>query len=228
MLSELKNKMKNNITEEIKIKLIKAGKTKIFQPNSFIFKENDTSDLIYIIIEGECEVLIKDKANSLKTIETLQEGDIFGEMGLFLGDKRSASVKTKTLVETAYFKDEEFLKAISKIPEFNFTVMNTLVERLNKSNKKIIELQNYKEINSVCIFLLDETGINENDEIKFNALDISFKLNIHIGQLIKVLFILENEKIISNLNIKDSFQPQLKVNREFLKNFLINNAYKKI
>ena len=229
MFTKIKGNLKNNITEEIKNELIAAGKIKTFQPGSFVFKENDTSDLIYIIVEGKCEVLIRDDTDSMKIIETLGEGDIFGEMGLFLGDRRSASVKAKTLVEAVYFKESEFLKAISKIPEFNLTVMTTLVERLNKANKKIIEMQNYKEINAVCIFLVELIKDNsDEDSIKFDALEASFKLNIPIGQLIKVLYKLEKQGIILKLITKDSFHPEIQVNYGLLETFLLKHAYKKI
>jgi CRP-like cAMP-binding protein len=227
--TQLEKGIKGTINKQIREHLLKAGKKADFKQSDFIFKEGDESNHVYIILSGEVEILVTDSNGSLNIIETLKEGDIFGEMGMFLQDKRTASVRAKSNLETVFFTKTEFLKAISKVPEFNFNVMNTLASRLYKANKKVIEMQQFKDILSVCIFIKYEVKVSrENPLATLDALDVSSKINIHISQLLKVLFKLEKEKIIVNLDVNDSLSPSFNINYTKLDDIIKRTAYLKI
>lgn len=63
------------------------------EPDEVIFEQDSRStDCFYVIVEGEIgiEKLMRD---TQKNVATLKEGNFFGELGLFRGDKRRASAK---------------------------------------------------------------------------------------------------------------------------------------
>ncbi len=65
-----------------------------FYPNgSVIIEEGTVGDWVYVILEGSAKVR-KKTSKGLVTVDTLKEGDVFGEMGFLEGGKRlrSASV----------------------------------------------------------------------------------------------------------------------------------------
>ena len=67
---------------------------KIYTDGSIIVKQGDTGNLMYIILKGEVEVLREDDGEQV-ILSTLKKGDIFGEMALFSGQPRSATVRSK-------------------------------------------------------------------------------------------------------------------------------------
>lgn len=112
----------NNISIDDNIlKLLeKSGKIEKFEPGTFIFKEGDNADFVYVLKNGTLEILKQDDVGSLYVINTINSISVFGEMAVFLQNKRSASVRAKTAAEVIAFSKNTFLQAASKIPKFNF------------------------------------------------------------------------------------------------------------
>lgn len=64
----------------------------------YLFRQGDPSDLVYMIDDGEVEVL-RDSPDGVLVLATLRTGDHLGEMGPLFGLPRTASVRA--LVDTA-------------------------------------------------------------------------------------------------------------------------------
>ena len=62
----------------------------------FVFKEGDSGDSIYIINNGEVEIISRDRRGNDVVLSTLKEGDFFGEFGFFSNARREASVRAKS------------------------------------------------------------------------------------------------------------------------------------
>lgn len=64
------------------------------EPGTVIFNEDDTSDEIYFILKGEVEVLKWDETHAQQyRLQTLGEGQVFGDVSFLTGAPRSAMVK---------------------------------------------------------------------------------------------------------------------------------------
>ncbi len=61
-----------------------------YQPGEWVFRAGDPASKIYVIAAGSVEVLAPDQAQALRMLEA---GQVFGEMALFLGVARTASVR---------------------------------------------------------------------------------------------------------------------------------------
>jgi small-conductance mechanosensitive channel/CRP-like cAMP-binding protein len=70
-----------------------------FARGDVITKQGDAAHWLYIIAFGEAEVLYESTNGSSRVIGTLLPGQFFGEMALFAGEARHASVIAKTDVE---------------------------------------------------------------------------------------------------------------------------------
>ncbi len=55
-----------------------------------IFKKNDPADNFFVIIEGSVEIFV-DRDGRRRSLATLREGQVFGEMGILYGHARNAS-----------------------------------------------------------------------------------------------------------------------------------------
>jgi CRP/FNR family cyclic AMP-dependent transcriptional regulator len=73
-----------------------------YPSKSTIIYAGDESDALYYIIKGSVTVVIEDDDGREMIMAYLNEGDFFGEMGLFDHEaQRSAWVKAKTACEVA-------------------------------------------------------------------------------------------------------------------------------
>ena len=69
-----------------------------FEPNETIFREGDSGDSLYIIVDGEVEITRDVPGRGDVRLARLGHGECFGEMGLVRQMPRSATVRTVTRV----------------------------------------------------------------------------------------------------------------------------------
>ncbi|HXC61960.1 MAG TPA: cyclic nucleotide-binding domain-containing protein, partial [Nitrospiria bacterium] len=63
------------------------------QPGEIVFRQNDFSESLYMILEGRVELLVKPDDGPEKSVATLGPGEFLGEMSLISGRRRSATVR---------------------------------------------------------------------------------------------------------------------------------------
>jgi CRP-like cAMP-binding protein len=220
--------MKNISIDDNIIKLLeKSGKIEKFEPGKFIFKEGDEADSVYILKSGILEILKQDDAGSLYTINTINDISIFGEMAVFLENKRSASVRAKTDVEVIAFSKNTFLQAASKIPKFNFSVMSSLIERLNEINNKYANALEYKLISTVSFYLIDTFVNKKIKNIGIHLKKLTEMMHLEQSEILKALFILEKEEVIYTLDTDKIPEITFKLDEEKMYSFLRKFLYRK-
>jgi CRP-like cAMP-binding protein len=64
--------------------------------NHILFDQGDPSDVFYIILEGNVEMVAKEVDGSEKIVNEYGQGRSFGERGLIQKAPRSLMVRTKT------------------------------------------------------------------------------------------------------------------------------------
>lgn len=96
----------------------KAGET--------IVKAGDEGAEAFIIIDGCAEVRIPEKNTVLATLEP---GEMFGELALITGDKRSADVVAKTDLQMMVMTKETFLKRFVEDSNKALTLMRMISKR---------------------------------------------------------------------------------------------------
>ncbi|HYD57286.1 MAG TPA: mechanosensitive ion channel family protein [Burkholderiales bacterium] len=70
-----------------------------FARGDVITKQGDSSHWLYIVAFGEAEARYESPGGETKSVGTIYPGQFFGEMGLFAGEQRQATVLAKTDVE---------------------------------------------------------------------------------------------------------------------------------
>jgi len=99
-----------------------------FSPGEVIFKQGETGNLMYGVVEGEVELFINGKV-----VETIKQGDVFGE-GALVHDShnRATTAVAKTNCKLAYLDRERFLFAVQETPFFALEVMRSYSERMRR------------------------------------------------------------------------------------------------
>lgn len=94
-----------------------------------IITEGIMSNNAYVVLKGSVRVTKKiDK--KVVSVGTLQEGDVFGEMGLLSQSVRSANISAIGDVTVGVIDKEAFEKVMNDLPEDLKPIILSLVERL--------------------------------------------------------------------------------------------------
>ncbi len=112
-----------------------------FEPDAVIFQEGELGDSLFVVAQGEVEVLRRDPAGALQPIASLGAGQCFGEMSLIDKEYRSATVRAKSECELLHLGAEQ-LTAFRKHHRdgFTFVIINIarmLSARLREANTRL-------------------------------------------------------------------------------------------
>lgn len=111
-------------------KLFRNSKDALYVASgSTIFKEQDEASEMYVLLEGEVDILVGDKL-----VNCLQPGEIFGEMSLIDSQVRSATAIAKTRCKLARIDESRFLYMVQETPMFSLQIMRIMAERLRKKD----------------------------------------------------------------------------------------------
>lgn len=112
-----------------------------YPAKSTIIYAGDKSDSLYYIVKGSVTVLIEDDDGHEMIVAYLNDGDFFGEMGLFDDkDSRSAWVRAKTECEVAEIGYAKFQEIAEPHPEFLFALGSQMARRLRATTRKVGDL----------------------------------------------------------------------------------------
>ena len=101
------------------------GKVEVIARGGQFFEENQNSDRMYLLVEGEVS-LIRGK----KTLDVVKAGEIFGEMAAISRLPRSATAAGRTACRALSLDARQFQDAIRRAPEFALMLMNIIINRL--------------------------------------------------------------------------------------------------
>jgi small-conductance mechanosensitive channel/CRP-like cAMP-binding protein len=79
------------LTDEETQKIAESVEAKIFSPDEKIVRRGQDGNSMFVIHRGAVKVQINENGK-IKVLRNLSEGDFFGEMGLFTGEPRTATV----------------------------------------------------------------------------------------------------------------------------------------
>lgn len=112
-----------------------------YPSKSTIIYAGDDSDALYYIVKGTVMVIIEDDEGREMIMAYLNEGDFFGEMGLFdQKASRSAWIKAKTECEVAEISYAKFKAVVKEDADVMFAVSAQVAGRLRATTRKVGDL----------------------------------------------------------------------------------------
>jgi len=133
--------------DEIMGKIASMCTTRSFASGKHIIRESEFGDDLFILVNGEIEILKSTLQKEEYTVATLNadmKGIYVGEMALIDNDTRSASVMAKTRCDCLVISREEFLKFGNENPRIGLMITRVIASqistRLRKSNADVITL----------------------------------------------------------------------------------------
>lgn len=112
-----------------------------YPAKSTLIYAGDDSDALYYIIKGTVMVVIEDDDGREMIMAYLNEGDFFGEMGLFdEAAGRSAWIRAKTECEVAEISYSKFKQLAKEDADILFAVSAQIAGRLRATTRKVGDL----------------------------------------------------------------------------------------
>ncbi len=120
----------------------KKSGIKTFKPGDLLFNQGDSADSLYIIQRGQIRLYIP-KGRGFVELAILRSGEVIGEMAYFDEDatRRSCSATAIVTTEVIEISFKAFEKTMSGLNPWFKTIINTLANRLRKTNDKVKELE---------------------------------------------------------------------------------------
>ena len=180
-----------------------AAHKRKYPKGSTIIYAGEKSDSIYFITKGSVTVLIEDDSGREIIVAYLNEGDFFGEMGMFGEGTRTAWVKAKTECEVAELSYQRFVEISKKDSGMLFELATQLADRLGRTTQKVGDLAFLDVTGRVARQLLDLC--NEPDamthpdgmQIKITRQEIGRLVGCSREMVGRVLKTLEDQGLVS-------------------------------
>jgi CRP-like cAMP-binding protein len=151
MLDYSPTTLSRNITDF----LTSYGRKKNHIQGHVLAHEGEMSSTVYIVLDGEAEILKQDKGGNQNVIARVGRGTILGEMGVFLDQKRTGTIRAATDLTVLEFTNENFLNALKRIPELSFRMFKSLSTKIANSNETMVVQSSNQNLLTVGIALLD-------------------------------------------------------------------------
>lgn len=113
-----------------------------------LFSEGDQGSEVFLILKGSVRVVGNVDLDDNRTVHPgfsdLGEGQVFGELPMFDGEPRSATVVALTDCELAVLEGEQLMGFLDDHPELGYPIfkelIHLLVGRLRQANRRIFSL----------------------------------------------------------------------------------------
>jgi CRP-like cAMP-binding protein len=110
--------------------LLKKVVAKTFSPDTFICREGDEGDSLWVISRGEVAITKQSSKRKEVWIRNLKEGDFFGEFGFFTDHRRHSNVKALTESEVFEIRRDELNEVIKGHPHIKEVLQDFFKERV--------------------------------------------------------------------------------------------------
>jgi len=102
-----------------------------FEPGEVIFRQGDRGDRLYIIVDGEVEIVKEEIGKGEITLARRGPGDCFGEMALVSDTPRTATVRSRTSLNVLTMHREAFHALFVHLPPLRKLFQQLIEQRIH-------------------------------------------------------------------------------------------------
>ncbi|MEM7694554.1 MAG: Crp/Fnr family transcriptional regulator [Pseudomonadota bacterium] len=123
----------DGLPEELAAELIKVARTRPVKANVALFEAGDPADGFYALLEGSLKVMLRGEEGE-QVLALLSPGAIFGELSLFDGEPRSATIVAAKASRVAFFDKAAVFRFCDDNPAVYRHMLCIVGRRLRASN----------------------------------------------------------------------------------------------
>src|SRR5690606_31421494 len=101
-----------------------------------LFDEGDPPDAVYVILEGEVEVIRTGAAGEV-VLARLGKNELIGEIGVLCNKCRNARIIAQSDVQALRIDKITFMQIVQQVPQLAMAIIRELSERLEHTSEKL-------------------------------------------------------------------------------------------
>jgi CRP-like cAMP-binding protein len=118
-----------------------------FEAGEVVFKEGDEGSTCYIVRSGRARAIREHPDGRSITLAHFEPGDIFGEMAMLDGERRSATVETTEGTEAIAILSSDMHRLLREYPDISVKLIAALGQRLRDTNERLAR-QSFQTVQS--------------------------------------------------------------------------------
>src|SRR3954463_13537994 len=108
-----------------------------YEAGEAVFREGDSGDTCYVVRQGSVRITRRHSDGRMITLAELRPGAIFGELAMFGGETRSASVEALESTRALAILAGDLRRIMLQHPEIAVKMLEALANRLRDANERI-------------------------------------------------------------------------------------------
>jgi CRP/FNR family transcriptional regulator, cyclic AMP receptor protein len=112
-------------------------KRRTYRNGETIFHKDDAGTTMYVINEGTVKVSVPSEVGNEMILSILGTGDFFGELSLFDGKPRSATVTSAGTTEVFVLHRDDFVDFVSNHPKVSLSIIKALSNRIRRTDNLV-------------------------------------------------------------------------------------------
>jgi twitching motility protein PilT len=117
--------------------LLKVAETVRYEPEEIVIRQGDPSDSFLVVVEGEGAIRVQSPSGEVAELGRIPRPSSLGEIGLLLGEPRTATVVAAGPLTALRFSAKAFQAMFQKIPNFGEALAAGLAHRLEKVSGQV-------------------------------------------------------------------------------------------
>jgi CRP-like cAMP-binding protein len=118
-----------------------------FEAGAVVFREGDEGSTCYIVRSGRARAIREHPDGRSITLAHFDPGDIFGEMAMLDGERRSATVEATEDTETMAVLSADMHRLLREHPDISVKLVAALGQRLRDTNERLAR-QSFQTVQS--------------------------------------------------------------------------------
>jgi len=110
---------------------------RLYQDGDIIFRKGDPGDCMFLVQKGTLDVILEEDGD--RVVNIISSGEFFGEMSLFTGNPRSATIRSRGESRVMTIDEVAFMRRMTEDPVLAFRILEKQCDRL-----RALDLQNRK------------------------------------------------------------------------------------
>ncbi len=126
-----------------------------FEAGEVVFKEGDEGSTCYVVRSGRARAVREHPDGRSITLAHFEPGDIFGEMAMLDGERRSATVESIERTEAIAILSGDMHRLLREYPDISVKLIAALGRRLRETNERLAR-QSFQTVQSRVATVLAE------------------------------------------------------------------------
>ena len=121
-----------------KLKLLAFTSERVsYDPGQNLFKQGDSGDAAYIILDGEADIIVDTPGGEL-VVARMKKNDFVGDIAILCDVPRTATVRATKPLSTLVITKDLFFQLVTEFPDMSVAIMRELAQRLHKTTQDLL------------------------------------------------------------------------------------------